>query len=82
MHEIINEPIDVLVSFQGTKVIHRRINWSGRSYEIERIHMVHTAREGTKRVFYFSVSDNEHAFKLRFDTDHLEWQLAEIYTDG
>jgi hypothetical protein len=82
MHEIINEPVDIIASFQGTQVIPKKMNWGDRIYNIDKVHLVHTAREGTKRVFYFSVSDSEHAFKLRFDTDHLEWSLAEVYTDG
>jgi len=82
MHEIINEPIEMLVAFKKVGVIPRQMFWSGRLYEIKQINMIHTVYEGTKHIFYFSVSNNEHAFKLRFDTELLKWTLAEMYTDG
>ncbi|MFH1405490.1 MAG: hypothetical protein ABIH21_05380 [Patescibacteria group bacterium] len=82
MLELINEPIDVLVSFVGNKVSPKRMHWAGKDYDIKTINLVHSAHEGMKRVFYFSVSDFSNYFKLRLDTDSLEWSLVELYTDG
>ncbi len=81
MHQILNDPIDLVVSFHENRVIPKRMRWDGREYDIKTVNLVHTAREGTKRVFYFSVSDMTNYFKLKLDPDTLEWRLIEIYTD-
>lgn len=81
-HEIINEPVDMLVAFRENRVIPKRMRWNAREYEIASVNLVHTAREGQKRVFYFSVSDLTNYFKLKLDPDALEWRLIETYTEG
>jgi ribosomal protein L24E len=81
-HEFINEPVDVLVAFHENRVVPKRMRWNSREYEIRSVNLVHTAREGAKRVFYFSVSDLTNYFKLKLDPEFLEWQLVETYTDG
>ncbi|MEK7665795.1 MAG: hypothetical protein AAB337_02875 [Patescibacteria group bacterium] len=58
------------------------MRWNNREYQFNKIHLVHTAREGTKRVFYFSLSDTVNAFKLKLDPELLEWRLVEVYVDG
>jgi hypothetical protein len=58
------------------------MRWNDQNYDIRQVNLVHTAREGLKRVFYFSVSDKTNAFKLKLDPDLLEWRLVELYTDG
>lgn len=82
MHEILNDPIDVLIVFRDNRAIPRRLRWNTRDYDIKRVNLVHAAREGTKRIFYFSVSDDTNYFKLRLDTELLEWRLVELYADG
>ena len=82
MHEILNDPIDVDVSFHENRVIPRRMRWNQKDYPIKMVTLVHTAREGSKRVFYFSVSDLTNYFKLKLDPEFLELKLVELYTDG
>lgn len=82
MHELINDPIDVVVSFCQNRVLPKRMRWNEHDYEITTVNLVHTAREGTKRVYYFSVSDLTNYFKLKLDPELLEWRLVELYTDG
>lgn len=82
MHEILNDPIDVTVAFKDNRVLPRTMRWNERDYKIDTVNLVHTAREGTKRVFYFSVSDAANYFKLKLDPEFLEWRLVELYTDG
>lgn len=59
-----------------------RMRWQEKNYDIKHVNLIHTGREGTKRIFYFSVSDDANAFKLKLDPDVLEWRLVELYTDG
>jgi hypothetical protein len=77
--ETINEPIETLVVYKKGRTIPYLFKWHGRSYRIEKINLVHTDAEGESRIFYFSVSTSSGAYKLRFDSSNLEWQLAEIY---
>jgi len=80
-HEIIDEPVDMVVTFRDNRVIPKRMRWNMREYEIRSVNLVHTAREGAKRIFYFSVSDLTNSFKLRLDPEFLEWRLVETYSD-
>lgn len=80
MHQFLNDPVDVTVDFSGRRVKPREVRWSNRTYPIPRVNLVHGAREGQKRIFYFSVSDNDNFMKLRFDTETLEWRLVEFYS--
>ncbi|MBI5369753.1 hypothetical protein HZA85_00975 [Candidatus Uhrbacteria bacterium] len=82
MHQMLHDPVDVIVSFTDNRVLPRRLRWNNRDYPIERVNLVHSAREGTKRIFYFSVSDAANYFKLRLDPEYLEWHLVELYTEG
>ncbi len=81
MHEYMNDPVEVTVDFFGRRVRPREVQWCNRRYPLTRVNLVHGAREGTKRVFYFSVSDAVNFMKLRFDTETLEWRLVEMYTN-
>ena len=82
MHELLNDPIDVTVDFTRERIRPRRVVWDRHSYDIKSVNLVHKAREGTVNIFYFSVSDTTNFFKLRLDTETLQWRLVELYTDG
>ncbi len=82
MHELINDPIDVVVAFEENRVTPRSMRWNRRVYNIKNVNLVHSAHEGSKRVFYFSVSDLTNYFKLKLDPEMLEWRLVEMYADG
>lgn len=82
MYDLVNEPVDVLVAFRNNRVMPWLMKWNGKKYNIKQVNLIHSVREGSKRIFYFSVSDLLNYFKLKFDTETLEWRLVEIYTDG
>jgi hypothetical protein len=82
MHELLNDPVDVIVSFKDNRVLPKTMCWNQRNYDIKTVNLVHTAQEGKKKVFYFSVSDLSNYFKLKLDPECLEWRLVELYTDG
>lgn len=82
MHAIIDDPVDMIVSFDQNRVIPKRMRWDNRIYNLKTVNLVHTAREGAKRVFYFSVSDLTNSFKLKLDPESLEWRLVETYSAG
>lgn len=82
MHEKINEPVEVLVKFNQTKVEPTFFKWRGKTYRVEKINMVHKERLGNDKIYYFSVSDNANFFRLAFSTADLSWKLEELYYDS
>ncbi len=81
MHQLLNESVDVDVTFRGKRIHPNRIRWGQRIYDMPDVNLVHQAHEGRKRIFYFSISDKTNFMKLRFDPELLEWKLVEFYTD-
>ncbi len=82
MHEILNEPIEVLVKFAKAKVLPAFFKWRGKTYKIEKVNLVHHLRHGDDKTYYFSVSDNLNFFRLAFSTKDLSWKIEELYHDG
>lgn len=82
MYDLVNEPVEMFVAFKHNRVAPWIMKWNGKNYDIKQVNLIHVVREGGKKIFYFSVSDLLNYFKLRFDTDTLEWHLVEIYTQG
>lgn len=82
MHQILHDPIDVVIEFVQQKIRPRYIRWDGVLFEPTSVNLIHRSKEGMKHVFYFSVSDSNHFMKLRFDTENLSWHLVEFYADS
>lgn len=57
------------------------LQWRGKSYRITNIGTHHRIREGRVLFHIFSVTDGSTYFKLRFDTETLNWKLLEIATE-
>ena len=81
IYQKINERIDVLVDFAGTQIRPLVFKWGGRDYQVKKVNLVHMAREGRDKVYYFSVSDEANYFKLKYNTESLEWLLEETYAE-
>lgn len=80
MSEAINEAVSVLLSSNHLEgmVSPSVLSWRGRRYRIVKVGLHHTVREGRVLFHYFSVTDGATFFRLRFDTETLEWKLLEI----
>lgn len=77
MYQKISEPIEVLAAFrkQGPEpMIFKRGN---RHYQIKKVHLIHTERQGRDKIYIFSVSDETDAYRLAFSTESLTWSLEE-----
>jgi len=74
----IKENIDVLVAFQKKKPKPMMFRWGKHYYQVDKVHLVHTERIGREKIYYFSVSDKDHAFHLAFNSETLIWQLEEM----
>ena len=82
MYEIINEPIEVLVSFANDKVLPLYFKWRNKRYKIEKLNLIHHQRDGEGKIYYFNVTDKVNYFKLSFSTNNLAWRIEELYCEG
>jgi len=78
MHQEIHEPIEVMVAFKADNKVEPVVfKWHGRQYKVDRVNLVHAERRGREKVYIFSVSDKANAFRLKFSTETLKWELEE-----
>ncbi len=80
MQTITDEPVAVLVAFVEGRVKPWKFRWGTKIYEVKHVNLINSLREGRDRIFFFNVSDDDNAWKLRFNTETLEWRLVEAYT--
>lgn len=80
MTEIINESVSVNLLSNGIRqsASPTSLFWHGRRYQITKVGLHHTTREGRTLIHIFSVTDGVNFFKLQLDTETLLWKLLEI----
>ncbi|MFH0952514.1 MAG: hypothetical protein V1838_05060 [Patescibacteria group bacterium] len=74
-----NEPVNVVVSFNGAKVKPLAFQRQGREYQIDKVNLAYTNQEEGVKVYYFAVSDQGNYYSLCFNPMTLQWRLREIY---
>lgn len=79
MVEQILEPVDVLASFSGGHIRPRAFLWRNRRYNVEKVNLAYSAKDGRDPVHFFSVSDGVNAYKLAFRPREMTWRLVELY---
>jgi len=77
-YEKIHEPISTYVFTREGRTKVKAFEWKGRIYKVDQNNLTTKARKGTTPVYLFSVSNESGSYKLRFDTDTLNWWLEEI----
>jgi len=82
MHETINEPIKVLATFASRGLKPLSFEWRGKRYAVKDIDLVHVAKDGDARVYYFDVTNDPNHFSLSLHTGTMEWKLNELYYEG
>lgn len=80
MYEKIEQPIDVLVAFRKECVEPMTFKWANRYYQVKKVNLVHSQRQGREKVTYFSVSDEANAYRLSFSSETMQWRLEEMAT--
>ena len=78
MYQKVEEPIDVMVAFKRGNAEPVAFKWCGRHYKVDRVNLMHAERRGREKVYVFSVSDKANAYRLRFSTETLKWNLEEM----
>jgi len=80
MYEKVSQPIDVLVAFRKERVEPMTFKWANRYYQVKKVNLVHSQRQGREKVTYFSVSDEANAYRLSFSSETMQWRLEEMAT--
>ncbi|MFA5770271.1 MAG: hypothetical protein WC894_02140 [Patescibacteria group bacterium] len=83
MQEKLFEKISVILSYNSEKntSIPYKIRWRLRDYFIKSLAYHHKVREGRELLHIFHVTDGNLDFRLRFNTEDLNWILEEV-SDG
>lgn len=83
MIQKISTPVSVVSVFNHKKrtIYPTKILWESKVYEITKVGLHHTYREGRTLYHVFSVESSTLSFRLILDTDTLFWKLEEI-SDG
>lgn len=79
-YETIHEKITVNATFnEELQLDVNGFRWKDKIYKVDRVHMINRLNKGDKLVYFVSTSDEQGAYKLRFDTDSLQWWMEEVY---
>ncbi len=80
MNEVIKEKVSVITAYDRMKgsVMPRKMRWQGRDYLFTKLTYHHKIREGRTILHIFHVTDGCEDFRLRLDTDSLQWVLEEV----
>lgn len=80
MSEVIHEIPSIIAIFNGQtkKFLPWRIKWRGRIYTITTVGLHYSLYEGRVLYHFFTVADDNLFFRLKFNTENLQWILEEI----
>lgn len=79
----LNSPVSVVAIYdhrQG-EFSPRKLLWSGRVFELTKLGLHHTYRQGRTLYHVFSATSKEVFFRLELNSETLGWTLREI-SDG
>ncbi len=78
----ISELINVWVFFKGSLIQPWCFFWHSRQIKVDKINLVHSSKEGSNIFYHFSVSSSGNFYKLKFDTNKLNWMLEAVDEDN
>ncbi len=76
-YQKVGQSIDVYMAFRQNRTEPVVFKWENRFYQIDCVNLVHTERQGSEKVYFFSVSDRLRTFRLSFRAESLGWRLEE-----
>ncbi len=80
--ETLDDPIEVEARFSQRGMRPVWFAWGGKRHAITAITCAWNERDGALVHRYFSVSDGEALYELRFDARALRWHLTNVALDG
>ncbi|OPZ67515.1 MAG: hypothetical protein BWY83_02590 [bacterium ADurb.Bin478] len=77
--EQINEVVQVLSHYDGSKTRPLRFHWRNRTYHVAQVHGVWHEVQGRDRVFHFHVSTRESgSFELIYNHAAMSWRIGRV----
>ena len=74
----ISEPINVWVFFKRNSIQPWYFFWKSRQIKVDKINLVHTSKDGSNIFYHFSISSGGNFYRLKFDTNKLNWILEAV----
>lgn len=78
----IQEIIDVWVLFEKNLIKPFSFLWRSRQIKIDKINLIHTSKNGASVFYHFSISSGGNFYRLKFDTNKMNWILEASECDG
>lgn len=75
------ESIDVIATFTKEGIFPRIIKWGTNRYKILKVNLIHPIKDGSVRIYFFSVSDGANSWKLGFNTETLKWWVEDFFQE-
>lgn len=82
MYQRIDEKIAVAGVYQQQGFQPKRFKWKTRVYDVEQITLVNDAKDGGRKLRFYSVIVRGTAYRLCFDRDNEQWLLEEVWYEG
>lgn len=82
MYQDMDDPIDVVVLFQGNKMKPSRFRWKDRVYKVSEVTGDWKTDVGAYRIRHFAVVDNSsNFFQLSYDERKTSWVISKIWVE-
>lgn len=84
MHEFLNEKVKVVTLYDPINKLSRPlyVHWRYRRHTITQVGYHHKVRYGRTMMHIYHVNTESVSFRLRFDTDTLDWFLESVYVSN
>ncbi len=78
----IDEPVTVVASFGGReRVKPLSFRWAGREIPVKEVTYRWVQQDGSRRLYFFSLTDGSTLYNLCFDPSGLSWRLQAVETE-
>lgn len=82
MYQEMDEPIEVVVLFQSSKMKPSRFRWKDRVYKISEVTGDWKTDVGSYRIRHFAVVDtSSNFFQLSYDERKTSWVISKIWVE-
>ncbi len=82
MYQTIDEKIRVAGVFEVSGFVPKKFEWRSKIYPIQEITLKNDVKDGGVRKRFYSVMSRGNVYRIVFNRDSEEWQLAEMWFEG
>ncbi|PIR59418.1 MAG: hypothetical protein COU69_00260 [Candidatus Pacebacteria bacterium CG10_big_fil_rev_8_21_14_0_10_56_10] len=81
MYQSINEPVTVVGVYHRGQFTPRKFRWQRRQYVIDEVTLSSDTKDGGVRKRLYSVTAGPNVYRLEFNRETEQWQLAELWVE-